>query len=115
MTPDYKALVDRYIAVWNLPDEDRAAGVAALFHEHVVYVDPLVAVRGREDLAGYIGQTRDHFPGLVFSAPGLVDGHHDQLRFVWQLGPPGAEPVMTGYDTALIARDSITAVYGFFD
>jgi hypothetical protein len=45
-----------------------------------------------------------------------VDGHHEQARFSWHLGPAGAaEPVVVGFDVAVLDGDRIGSVYGFLD
>jgi len=38
------------------------------------------------------------------------------LRFTWHLGPPGAEPVVIGFDVAVLnGGGQIRSVYGFLD
>ena len=47
---------------------------------------------------------------------GAVDAHHDQARFTWHLAPQGAaEPVVIGFDVAVVEQDRIGSVYGFLD
>ncbi|WP_242911400.1 nuclear transport factor 2 family protein [Actinomadura terrae] len=115
MSADYKMLAERYIATWNSPAEERAARMEDVLAADVFYADPIVAVRGHAELAAYIERTMSRFDGMRFSVPGAVDGHHDQMRFVWHIGPPGAGPAFTGLDVALVEGPRITAVYGFFD
>ncbi|WIM98258.1 nuclear transport factor 2 family protein [Actinoplanes oblitus] len=114
---DFDTMVDRYLAVWNETDEAaRQAAIADLFAEEVRYVDPIAAVRGREQLSGLIGAVQQQFPGLVFGPGGTVDAHHDQVRFTWHLGRPGEEPLVIGFDVA--ERDDagrIHQVLGFID
>ena len=45
---------------------------------------------------------QQQFPGFVFTLGGAVDAHHDQARFSWHLGPAGAEPVVIGFDVAVL-------------
>ena len=53
---------------------------------------------------------------FVFTLGGAVDAHHDQARFSWHLGPAGAaEPVVIGFDVAVVEQDRIGSVYGFLD
>jgi hypothetical protein len=108
-------LVHRYIAVWNLPDDSRRAAIDDLFTEDVLYVDPEVSIRGRAALDAYIALTRRRFPGLEFSSPGRPDGHHEQVRFVWQCAAAGGDPALTGLDFALLADGRVAALHGFFD
>ncbi len=45
-----------------------------------------------------------------------VDGHHDQCRFSWELGPSGREAPVAGFDVAQIADDgTLQTVLGFLD
>ncbi|MFF4412797.1 nuclear transport factor 2 family protein [Streptosporangium sp. NPDC001559] len=115
MGADHRNKVERYISIWNLPDEDRRARMEEVFTEDVFYADPTVVTRGRAELTEYIGRTARRFEGMRFSVPGPVDGHHDQVRFVWHCGAPGKGPVITGFDVALFDGDHIKAIYGFFD
>lgn len=108
-------VVRRYLAVWNLPDDRRRAAVDEVFTEDVFYADPEVALRGRTALDSYIGLTRRRFEGLVFTAYGRPDGHHQQVRFGWQCAAEGGEPALTGMDVALLDGGRVLALYGFFD
>ena len=114
---DMNELVQRYLAAWNETDavarQDILAGV---FAEDAVYVDPLVSVRGRHGLDATIAAVQGQFGGLVFSLGGAVDAHHDIARFTWHLGPEGAEPLVIGFDVAVIGDDGrISQVLGFLD
>lgn len=103
-------MVDRYIEAWN----HRAAELAELFTGDVFYCDPLVTTRGRTELAAYIGNTMRQFDGMAFRADG-VDGHHDQVRFTWSLGPAAGDPAVTGLDVAILDGGRFRAIHGFFD
>jgi len=114
---DFDGLVGQYLAVWNTTDEAaRRRAIAEVFAEDVRYVDPLAAVEGRDALCALIGMVHQQFPGLVFSAAGPADAHHDQGRFTWHLGPAGGEPVVIGFDVASVDGDGrIREVLGFLD
>jgi hypothetical protein len=114
---DFDAVVDRYLAVWNEPDAaTRRAAIDDVFADGVRYVDPLAAVEGRDALDALIGAARQQFPGFSFASGGPVDGHHDQVRFTWTLGPAGAEPPVAGFDVAELDGDGrIRQVFGFID
>ncbi|WP_233604278.1 nuclear transport factor 2 family protein [Micromonospora sp. HM5-17] len=115
---DFSNLVERYFALWNEPDATRrAAAIGVLFVADATYTDPLADVAGHSGLAALVTGVREKFPGLVFRPTGLVDGHHDIVRFGWQLVPAeGGEPVVVGFDVARVAADGrIRAVYGFLD
>jgi len=90
--------------------------VDALWTEDGSYTDPLADVRGREAIDGLIGTVQQQFPDFVFTLGGAVDAHHDQVRFTWNLGPAGAaEPVVIGFDVAVLDGDRSRSVYGFLD
>ncbi|GIM96900.1 nuclear transport factor 2 family protein [Paractinoplanes toevensis] len=114
---DFDTVVDRYLATWNETDPAaRRAAIDDLFAADVRYVDPMAAVAGRDALDGLIGAVQQQFPGLVFSPGGPVDAHHEQARFTWNLGAPGAEPLVVGFDVAELDTDGrIGRVLGFLD
>jgi hypothetical protein len=115
--PTMNDLVDRYLAVWNETDaRARRAAIDELFAARVRYVDPVAAVEGRAALDGLIGAVQQQFPGFVFAPGGPVDAHHEQARFTWHLGSPGAEPAVIGFDVAEVDADGrISQVLGFLD
>ncbi|MEV4760212.1 nuclear transport factor 2 family protein [Micromonospora sp. NPDC049559] len=115
---DFAAVVDRYLAAWNEPDaEARGRAVRELWTEDGTYTDPLAEVAGHDGIAAVIAGAREMFPGLVFRARGAVDGHHDLVRFGWELvAPSGGESIVEGFDVAtLTAEGRIRAVHGFLD
>jgi hypothetical protein len=79
------------------------------------YTDPLADARGPEEIAGLIGAVRQQFPDFTFTLGGPVDAHHDQARFTWHLGPAGGEPVVIGFDVAVVNGGQLQTVYGFLD
>jgi hypothetical protein len=68
-------------------------------------------------MTAVIDGAREMFPGLRFEPAGIVNGHHDVVRFGWQLVPAaGGEPVAVGFDVAELTGDGrIRAVFGFLD
>ena len=110
-------MVERYLAAWNETDAARRRKlVDELWAEDGSYTDPLADVRGRAEIDGLIGAVQQQFPGFVFTLGGTVDAHHDQARFTWHLGPAdAAEPVVIGFDVAVLDGDRIGSVYGFLD
>ncbi|MEV0677779.1 nuclear transport factor 2 family protein [Actinosynnema sp. NPDC050436] len=114
---DMNELVQRYIAAWNETDAAaRQAVLAEVFAEDTTYADPLVAVQGRDGLDAAIAGVQAQFGGWVFRLGGAVDAHHDIARFTWHLGHEGAEPVVIGFDVAVVGGDGrIRQVPGFLD
>ena len=109
-------VIDWYIACWNTTNpEARRALVDEVWAEHGRYTDPLTVAEGRDAIDATIAAVQGEFPGLRFTA-GPVDSHHDIARFTWTLGAGDAEPLVAGFDVAVLTGDSrIAAVYGFLD
>ena len=114
---NYDEIAQRYIDTWNETDPSaRRAAVDQLYTEDARYVDPLAAAEGRAAIAAMIGAVQEQFPGFVFRLAGPVDGHHNQARFGWELGPAGAEAPIVGFDVAVVDdSDRIQTVLGFLD
>jgi hypothetical protein len=113
---DTETIVRRYIDSWNETDPARRrTAVEALYTPEGGYTDPLVSVRGWDAIDQTMAGGQQQFGGLVFSLGGGIDAHHDIARFTWHLGAPGAEPVVIGFDVAVIEGDRIRQVYGFLD
>ena len=114
---DYDSIASRYIEAWNTTDGiERRTAVAELYSEDARYTDPLAAATGHDEIAGLIGAVQSQFPGCTFRLIGTVDGHHDVLRFRWELGPEvGAAPIV-GFDTVVTDPGGrIQTVLGFLD
>jgi ketosteroid isomerase-like protein len=114
----YDEAVQRYFAAWNSTgSEERVKAVAAAFTADARYTDPLADVRGHEGLAAVIGGAHEQFPGFRFTLTGTPDGHHDLVRFAWELvsSADGSAPV-AGFDVVRLAGDGrISSVNGFLD
>ncbi|MGZ2355824.1 nuclear transport factor 2 family protein [Streptomyces sp. 372A] len=112
----YDDAVQRYLAAWNAGPEELEKAVAAAFTDDAAYTDPLVDVRGHEQLAAAIGGVRQQFPGFAFRPAGAVDGHHALVRFGWELVAPDGSAPVAGFDVATLAEDGrIASVSGFLD
>jgi hypothetical protein len=110
-------IVDKYIAAWNETDpQRRRALIEHLWAADGSYTDPLADVRGRAEIDAVIAAAQQQFAGLVFSLGGPVDANHNQARFTWHLGPAGGEPVVIGFDVAVVNGDGqLSSVHGFLD
>jgi hypothetical protein len=113
----YDELAQRYIDTWNETDPSaRRAAVDRLFTEDARYVDPMAAADGHDAIASMIGAVQQQFPDFRFRLAGPVDGHHDQARFGWELGPEGSPGPIVGFDVAVSdASGRIQIVLGFLD
>jgi SnoaL-like domain len=105
-----------YITAWNARDAaERAEAVAAAFAPDATYTDPLATVTGRDAIAMLIAGAQEQFAGCTFRLAGPVDGHHEQARFTWMLGP-GEDELVVGFDVVTLdGAGQITSVLGFLD
>jgi hypothetical protein len=113
----YAEIAQRYIDSWNETDPAaRRAAVDNLYAEDAHYIDPVAVAEGREAIASTIAVVQQQFPGFVFRLAGPVDGHHNQARFGWELGPAGEPAPIVGFDVAVTDGDGrISTVLGFLD
>jgi hypothetical protein len=113
----FDELARRYIASWNETDPSaRRRAVDELYADDARYVDPLAVAQGREAITDLIGAVQGQFGGFRFWLAGPVDGHHDQARFTWELGPDGAEAPIVGFDVVTTDGEGrLRAVHGFLD
>ena len=110
-------IIERYIAAWNETDPGRRRGlVDSLWAADGSYTDPLADAHGPAEIDGLIGAVQEQFPDFVFTLGGPVDANHNQARFTWHLGPSGGEPIVIGFDVAVLDSDGqIRSVHGFLD
>jgi limonene-1,2-epoxide hydrolase len=109
-------LIEKYIAAWNETDAAaRRQLLEDVYTPDAAYTDPLAAVTGRDQIDALIAGAQNQFAGLEFRLAGPVDAHHDVARFTWHLGPRDAEPIVVGFDVAVIADGRIAKVHGFLD
>jgi hypothetical protein len=109
-------LIEKYIASWNETDPTaRRRLIDEVWATDGTYTDPLTDVAGPDEIDSVIAAAQAQFGGLEFSLAGPVDAHHDVARFTWNLGPKGEEPVVVGFDVAVIRDGRIAAVHGFLD
>ena len=115
--PDTTALVETYLQVWNETDPAaRRTAIQAVFTPDATYTDPLADVAGVDGIDAVISAVQAQFAGLRFSPTGVADAHHHTARFGWALGDSGSEPLVVGFDVAVLDEDGrIRAIYGFLD
>ena len=113
---DVQTLVTRYIETFNETDTDRRRELLeALYTSECTYTDPNVDLQGADQIAGFIEQTQERFPGMTFTLGGPIDAHHDQARFQWHAGSADAPDAFVGFDVILTEDGRIRNVYGFMD
>jgi hypothetical protein len=114
---DAKQIAERYIVLWNEPD---AAVRQQLFAQDwtptATYVDPMMAGTGPADIDALFGGVHQRFPNFSFKLIGKPDGHGENIRFSWSLGPGDyVDAPIEGTDFAVVKDGRIAAVTGFLD
>ncbi|MGC4897293.1 nuclear transport factor 2 family protein [Micromonospora sp. DT31] len=117
MATTFDRLAERYIATWNETDPaKRRRDIDDLWAPGGRYVDPMAVAEGLEAIDATIAAVQGQFPGMRFRLVGPVDGHHNQARFTWALGPEGVEAPIVGFDVAVTDDNGrLTQVLGFLD
>ncbi|TDC66392.1 nuclear transport factor 2 family protein [Micromonospora sp. KC207] len=117
MVTAFDELAQRYIAIWNETDPARRRQyINDLWAPEGRYIDPLAVAEGREAIDATIAAVQSQFPGMTFRLAGPVDGHHNQARFTWELGPEDVEALIVGFDVAITdGNGRLTQVLGFLD
>ncbi len=113
---DATTIAERYIAVWNETDAGRRrALISQAWTESCTYIDPLMRGEGREQIDALVAAVHDRFPDFRFKLSGSADRHGNNIRFSWELGPEGSEPLVKGTDFAILDGERLKAVHGFID
>lgn len=115
-TTTVDAAVDAYFAMWNEPDaEKRAALIAQAWSEDGRYVDPVQEAEGHTALSAMVAAVHAQFPGHRFRRLSAIDGHHDQVRFGWELAAPDGSITVAGIDAGELTADGkLRRISGFF-
>ncbi|HUO94064.1 MAG TPA: hypothetical protein VMU22_14155 [Rhizomicrobium sp.] len=86
-----KEFVERYVAVWNEPDERaRHARVAELWAQDGAHFTHWSEAHGHEAIAARIASVFDRYVGgggFNFRALNGVEAHHSTVKFYWALMP----------------------------
>ncbi len=114
---DPRHIAERYIALWNEPDPAvRRQLLAEGWTAAASYVDPMMAGHGPDEISGLIGAVQAQFPSFSFRLTGKPDGHGQNYRFSWSLGPGDfVDAPFEGTDFVRVEDGRIAAVTGFLD
>lgn len=110
-------VVERYLAVWNETDAARRHTlITQTWTEDAHYSDPLMQGDGHAEIDALVCGVQQQFPDYRFRRIGAIDGHHNYVRFAWELGPAGEPAPIAGSDVATLAPDGrLEHVIGFLD
>ena len=113
MSDEVTALMEaNLLAVFGESDrERRAKAIMETYTDDVVWTDEEGVTVGRDALAAKAQTLLDGMQGLVFSKVGHVQKAQNFGHLAWKLGPPGQDPVATGFDAALVTDGRISALY----
>jgi len=118
---DATRIVERYMAIWNEPDEDaRRALIAELWSFNGAHFTSSDEARGHDAIAEKIAQTFDRFiaPGRFrLQALSATDAHHQAIKFYWALMPAdGGMARWVGSDFLMLDEEGrIRADYQFIE
>lgn len=117
---DYNAFARRYVELWNGGDDDeRRRSIRELFADDASHVAPRIAVRGYEELEARVTRSQQRWiveEGCRFVLRGDAGGHHNVVRFTWEMR--GARGNVESVGTEILVLDAdgkITAVYQFIE
>ena len=110
-------LLERMIEeVFNQPDPGRrAAAIAEVFADDVVFTDPERTVTGRDELAAVVTGLLAQGPGFVFTPAGPFRGVGDLGMRPRRLGPAGGDPVLGGLDVVQVVDGRIARLWTALD
>jgi hypothetical protein len=112
-----------YIQAWSTPDEAvRRKLLEVSLSDDASYIDPMYAVRGKEEISHHIGNS---LSGEAYDGAGAgaripissgVDEHHGKLRFSWvMIDPQERRVLLEGMDFVELATDGrLQRITGFF-
>ena len=107
---------DTYLAAWNETDAERRAKlVDEAWNPAGKYVDPMLEAEGHDAIDAMAANIQAAYPGHRFRRTTQIDGHHDLVRFGWELVAPDGTITVAGIDVAVLADDGrLREVAGFF-
>jgi hypothetical protein len=108
--------IDTYLAAWNETDAARRAElVDRAWSPTGTYVDPMLEAAGRAAIDEMAATVQATYPGHRFRRTTQIDGHHDLVRFGWELVAPDGSITVSGIDVAALDGDGrLREVAGFF-
>ena len=101
-TDELNHFVDRYVAVWNEPDlAARQELVTTLWSDDSIYINESQEQHGLRAIETVVSHTYHEFveKGFIFRSKKNADGHHNVVRFDWEMVPAhGGSVAATGFD-----------------
>ena len=91
----------------------RTAVIERTYAPDVRFFDPEGVTTGTTALGHKVQALLDRTPIFAFAADGPVRESEGLGHLSWTFGPPGVEPVVRGFDIAIVDGDKITALHTF--
>ncbi|WP_159470379.1 nuclear transport factor 2 family protein [Dyadobacter sp. 3J3] len=111
-----KKLVNEHFILWNEQDRSkRTLLIEALYADDVEFIDPFVAITGKDKINDFIDHLHKENPGFQFTTSNNPDQHHEVARLVWNFGPDDNKDLIKGEDVFVISKGLISKVYTFID
>jgi hypothetical protein len=118
---DIKQFVDRYINIWNEPDDAaRRQTISDLWQEDARHLARTLEAIGHAGIETRVKNAYDKWvkeKGNVFRLRDGVDGHHGTIKLRWDMVPTaGGETISTGFDFLVLGDDGrIRTGYQFIE
>jgi len=118
---DIKQFVDRYIDIWNEPDDAaRRQTIRDLWQEDARHLARTLEAIGHAGIETRVKNAYDKWvkeKGNVFRLRDGVDGHHGTIKLRWDMLPAaGGEVVSVGFDFLVLGDDGrIRTGYQFIE
>jgi hypothetical protein len=108
--------VDTYLAAWNETDPQRRAElVGQAWTPAGRYLDPMLEAEGHDGISEMAAGIHGAYPGHRFRRTTQIDGHHDLVRFGWELFAPDGTVTVAGIDVGELDDDGrLRRITGFF-
>jgi hypothetical protein len=101
--------VDRYVAVWSEPDPMvRHKLVTVLWSDDGIYINESQVQHGHRAIETAVSHAYQEFVerGFIFRSKKNADGHHNVVRFHWEMVSANGGPVAaTGFDLFVLGDD----------
>ena len=101
--------VDRYVAAWNEPDAAaRRQHISELWSDDGAYINESQEKYGHLAIETVVIEAYQEFveKGFVFRSAKNADGHHNVIRFNWEMVPAnGGQVAAVGFDFFVLGDD----------
>jgi len=117
-TAEFDQLIDRYFDSLNETDGKRRMELTKqVWAENAIqYVFPDNEDKGYAEISRRSEKVQKQNPGAAIRRTSKIELVRDNyIRFNWEFGKPGSEPIVSGVDFAIVVDGKLRLVTGFFD